>query len=425
MDTTLRSIPAVEIRRAMAWLMVAIALLVWPAFGNPTAYLVLVLALIATPFTASGRGIAWLLTQSWIRLWLISFVMIAVAFTLNAQDAADYGHILDFIVLPLAIPIALLALLLGPKFNALRLAQFCLASAIVAGIVALYVTFVLHAYRASGYELSPIQFADLAVIVGFMALGGFFVGDGKRNWYLLAGPLFGVMAAMLAGTRGALLVAAVLGAVFIVFFVLRHRSSTRKKFMMLGALVAIAAAVLAIGDVTGSTRFFDALTVLGNLASGKEVDSSSAYRLEMLASGWRAFLDAPIYGHGWAKQLASALPYMSEMGREGYELEKWGYIHNEALSFAVGGGGLGLIAYMIWMIAPFIGLRSVPNDTQADARAYFVFTLVGGLVVAGLTEVLFMSELSKTLMIVLVSVILLACRDASPIAKPSASMRAA
>lgn len=411
MDDVMRLAPGALLRRSLAWIVVAVSILVWPALGNPTVYPVLVLFLLALFLGVERADLSWVVRQRWIQLFLVAFGLIAVAFSLNATVPEDYGHILDFLVLPLSIPITLLVMQLGPRFDTVRLAQLCLASAAIALAVAVYGSVVLQEGRASGYELSPIQFADLAVIMGFMALGGFFVGGASRHWYLLAGPFLGLGAAILAGTRGALLVALALCVVFVVCYVIFHPAKRKTKFRILALLAAAVIVSLAWGYFAASSRFLDAITVATKLLQGSEIDSSSAYRLEMYSSGLRAFLDSPIFGHGWTKQLESALPYMSPMGQEGYRVEKWGYIHNEALSFAVGAGLLGLLAYIVWMIAPFVGLAGIAPDTQSSARIYFISILVIGLLVAGLTEVLFMSELSKTLLVILVSVILVACRD--------------
>jgi len=411
MNEVARSTRGEVLRRSLAWLVVAATLLVWPILGNPSTYPVLVLVLFSPLAGVRLDDLSWVLGQTWIRLLLVAFVLIAVAFALNAKTVHDYAYILDFVILPLSVPISLLAMHLGPRFDALRLSQLCLVSAAIALLIGLYGIYILHDVRVGGFELSPIHFADLAVIMGFMALGGFFVPAGRRHWYLLIGPAFGLGAAMFAGTRGALLVMVALGVSFVVFYLLWYQATKAVKLRMIGLLAVLAALALLLGSLVAGDRFFDAINVVANILSGREIDSSSAYRMEMYSSGLRAFWDAPLFGHGWTHQLASALPYMSDMGRAGYELEKWGYIHNEALSFAVGGGAVGLLAYVVWMVAPFVGLRSIPVDHQATARAYLVTTLVLGLAIAGLTEVLFMSELAKTLMVVLTCVVLVSCRD--------------
>ena len=411
MNDVTRLAPGAAFRRSLAWLVVCVALLAWPVLGNPSTYPVLVLVLLSPLAGVRFDDLSWVLRQTWIRLFLVAFFLIAIAFALNARTGHDYAYILDFLILPLSVPIALLAMHLGSRFDALRLAQLCLASGAIALLIGLYGIFILHEGRAGGFELSPIHFADLAVIMGFMALGGLFVPAGRHHWYLLIGPALGLGAAMFAGTRGALLVTAALGVSFVVFYLLRYQATKAVKLRMIGSLAVLAVLALLLGSLLAGDRFFDAINVVANLLGGREIDSSSAYRMEMYSSGLRAFWDAPLFGHGWTHQLASALPYMSDTGRAGYELEKWGYIHNEALSFAVGGGAVGLLAYILWMVAPFVGLRSIPVDQQATARAYLVTTLVLGLAIAGLTEVLFMSELAKTLMVVLTCVILVACRD--------------
>ena len=129
----------------------------------------------------------------------------------------------------------------------------------------------------------------------------------------------------------------------------------------------------------------------------KVTETSSSYRTQMYAGGLRAFWDAPLLGHGWKNQVTSALPYMSEEARAGYAVEGWSYIHNEPLGFALSAGVLGIVAYVCIMVAPLMAWRLRRFDA-GTIRLYLALVLVVGFFVAGMTDVLFMTELPKTIL---------------------------
>lgn len=399
------------VRSAVArWLalasLVAVAI-AWAPLGNTAAYAAILLALAAAVMGWQRKVFEFVIQQRWLWMFILAFVLMALAFLLNA-DPDDFIYIGDFLFFPFGIVFALAFFSLRRRVGVEWLAWLLLLGAILSVAVGISDVYVQGQSRAHGFSNSPIHFANIAVIVGFMALGGVFVSARRRTILLYAGPIFGIAAATLAGTRGAYFVAATLTAVFAIFVIARRPEKLSVKLTGLAILVIVLVLAMLIGHSAGFTRPFETLAVLQDIFAGRQPsDTSTAYRLAMYQSGIRAFLDAPLFGHGWHSQVTAALPYMDSFALEGYAAEQWSYIHNELLGFALSGGILGIAAFFSIMLAPLIGLHRVAADSQAVGRAYLVTIMLVGVFAGGLTDVLFMTELTKIFYVAMTAAILI------------------
>ena len=403
---TWRRVPA----QIAAFGMVASLTVLWAPLGNSAAYLALICAGI-------GAALGWrnpvahaLIQQRWMQLFFVGFALLALAFLFN-RDPGDAIYIFDFLLVPLGFVFAMALATLRGRLGTIGLSWWCWFGALAAAATGCLQVFALNSGRAAGWGNSPIHFADFAVIFGFMALGATFLVEGRWKWLLLTGPVLGLLAAAMADSRGAFLVAVGLAAIYALMQIRFSRGHVLLKLAVATGPVVVPLVAVWLANLAGFTRPFQTTMVFADMVSGNRVaDSSSAYRLEMYRGGLRAFLDAPIFGYGWHSQIAAAFPYMNDFARIGSEAEKWGYLHNDALGFAVSGGLFALIGYLLWIIAPVVGLGSVQRDAHGLARSYLAIVLAAGLFMSGVTDVLFMSELAKVLLVGLTSAILILCR---------------
>ena len=373
----------------------ALALL-WPVLGNTAAYLALVLLLAGALIGWRNEDIRALSQRKWVRAYWLGFGLLTLAFLVQG-DVPGMAAIGDFLIFALA-PLYALALAPARKWLTLsRLSWLCALSAAVAAAVGLWGMW-QGQERVTALSLSPIHFADFAVILGFMALAGT-LGRRELGWPLLwAGPLLAVVATVAASTRGALLTALILAAIY---GIMAMRGMTgRARWMLPLGLIGAVLLVFGAAHALGFTRPLEALDPIIALLQGKlPSDTSALFRVEMYHGGLGAFLDRPLFGHGWHDQLAASLPYMSDVGRDGYALEGWGYIHNDAMSFAVGAGLLGVLAYVLFLLAPVFAQSETGGHADGDARLYLVLALVVGLFASGMTDALFMVEIPKLLLV--------------------------
>ena len=371
----------------------------WPLLGNAAAYATLFLALSSTLIGWRASDWSPIPTSHWQWALGVGFAFLAAAFLLQ-PGRPSIPAIGDFAVFALAPLITRpLVRLARTRMTLAWLVAFCLLGAAIAAYVGLYGVS-QGRQRASAPDLSPIHFADIAMIMGFMSLALTLQGRSSWRWLALAGPIFGLVASVAAGTRAAVLVGCALALVYGIFWM--RSSPMRVGFKILIPFIMAGIVILAfyLASLAGYNRAFDALRAMwGTLSGDLSGDSSTAYRIEMFRAGWLAFLDSPVVGHGWHNQLSAAMPYLSEMAQRGYERQAWGYIHNDALSLAVAAGIPGLLAYCLFLLAPILAVMRRSSDEGRVTRIYLALTFSLGLFISGLTDVLFMVELPKFLLI--------------------------
>lgn len=408
LDTPLRGWRRIPAQVAAFGALVSTTIL-WAPLGNVAAYFVLVLALISAVFGWNNDVARSLIKQRWLQMFAAGFVLMALALLFNT-DPNDNIFIWDFLPVPLAFVFAMSFHTLRRKVNAEGFAWLCLIGAAAAAVVGSYEVFLLGETRATGLTNSPIHFADYAVIFGFMALGATFLEGVRFKWIFFAGPVLGLYAATMGETRWAFFVAIALAGLFGLFLFRSWRARTSTKVAVIAALIILPLIAVMAGNFAGFTRPYQTILVIRDIVSGHQIaDMSAAYRVEMYSAGIRAFLNAPIFGHSWDEQIAAAMPYLSDLGKKGYAAEAWAYLHNDLLGFAVAGGVIGIAAYVLWLTAPLVGARqSFPGPTR-QVQVYFAATFALGLFLSGSTDVLFMSELSKTLLASLTAAIVMLC----------------
>lgn len=385
------------------------------ALGSYAAYVAMIAALLGLIVAFNPAVMQQLLRENWLQMWLLAFALIAIAFAVTAASTKDALYAFDFTQLLLALPVAMIFTKMA-RTNAIQLiSQLSLLGTAFTLAVALYAAYVLDMSRVSGLENSTIHFAYFALILGFLSLARFFQSDTPTPWIYLLGPIMGFWAALITGTRGAVLVLGAVSLILMIFFIKTIKIDWRLKLLLVLGAFAAAALTIYGAYMVGLGRAFVSLVGVAQAMQGDQIaDASTAYRIEHLIGGWQAFADAPWFGHGWVNQLASALPYMSEFSQAGYAKENWAYLHNEALSLAVSAGALGIAAYVLIFAAPLVGILRSPRDSQFVARSYGILIVTGGMVAGGLSEVLFKYEMPKTFFVTIIVALLVFCRDRQP-----------
>lgn len=391
-----------DVRMRLAAAAAAAALLsgfvLWTLVGHAAAYLTLIFCLVSLVLQARPRAVASLAKARWSLAFILAFALIALAFALQ-RDASGLSSIPDFLIFALAPLIAAgLAPLAGRVLTVVRLSQLALFGAALAAAVGVSGMLAGH-NRPTAPGVSPIHFADLAMILGFLSLAGTFADKGRRRWLYALGPGFALVATIAAETRGALFVALGLALLYGVITMLDSRLPRAVKLLLPPALALLVMAGFVLAYGLGFTRPLEAFQPVIALLRGElPADTSALYRVEMYRSGLMAFADAPLFGHGWHRQIAASMPYLSEVGRQGYALEGWGYIHNDALSLAVAAGLCGLLAYGLMLAAPLLAYAGARAQDDR-ARLYGALCLSLGLLISGATDVLLMVEMPKMLLV--------------------------
>jgi O-antigen ligase len=390
--------------------------------GRLTTYFVLLFAIFAL---ISPSVIAAFHTRSRNpidMMFVTAAALPALAFLFTSEDANDLLFAFNFLPLVLAVPFRWQLEKHAQVDSALLIGRLSLVGATIATIVAAVQVGVLGYERAGQPLMSTFHFADTAMLLGFTALVGLFAPGKHRRWVYLLGPVFGVLVALLSGTRGALIAAPVLGFVALAFALAlapaRHRGVT---LIVAGAVVVLSAILLFIAAQAGLTRAIDGFSVTHEVMAGGAVDQSTQERLTMLWGGYQAFLHAPLFGYGWLDMVPAILPYVS--GDEVERMLTFRQLHNGLLSFAVGAGIPGIISFLILSVAPVIAALRTPRDELFVSRLYLAVTLCVAYAVFQLTIIMIGFEFHTVQYAFMTMVILGFVRVPERVAAPVQSAR--
>lgn len=320
-------------------------------------------------------------------MFVIAAALPALAFLFTSEEANDLLFAFNFLPLLLAVPLRWQLEKYAQVDSALLIGRLSLAGAGIAVIVGAVQVGMFGLERAGQPLMSTFHFADTAMLLGFTALVGLFAPGKRRHWIYLLGPVFGVLVALLSGTRGALIAAPVLGFVALAFALAqapaRHRGVT---LIVAVAVAALSAILLFVAAKAGLTRALDGFSVTQDVIAGGAVDQSTQERLTMLWGGWQAFLHAPLFGYGWLDMVPAILPYIPSDQIE--RMLTFRQLHNGLLSFAVGAGIPGIISFLILSVAPVIAVFRTPRDALFASRLYLAVTLCVAYAVFQLTIIM-------------------------------------
>lgn len=387
--------------------------------GLAASYLIALVALAAFVVLLLVREVDWrpdLMT--WVMLGAFAALLVSAAAT--ARTPGDVRFALNFAALPLYWPLSVLLRRAARPGNAVRLADFALAGVVAALAVCVIEVVFFGATRAGRFLTDPIRLANTAVILAFLALvGGLAIGSAARpvpaaapnvprRWLYLVGPLLALAVVFLTATRIAMVAFPILAVAAILML-------TRRRLVGLGIAVAAIAllAAVALLNVFGSERLDMLFETVGDVMSGRAPLNDEAVRIRfaLYDAGWLAFQQSPIFGHGWGRMMIAAGEHLL---REDRALVRYPHLHNEALTFAVFAGTVGLAAYVALMAAPVVMALRSPRDGQRPVRIAGTTILVLAYALMGLTDTMLAFELHTALFVAWNALLLSYCRDAPP-----------
>ena len=161
-----------------------------------------------------------------------------------------------------------------------------------------------------------------------------------------------------------------------------------------------------------ATTLFSAI---GDVLNGGDistiVDVTTRYRLDLYWAGYQAFLQSPIVGHGWARLMTAAFPFLPADRSPYLYLPQ---LHNDVVNFAVAAGVVGVAVYLLLLAAPLVGVLRSPRDGQFNLRLYGVVVLVTAYIFDGLTDLMLGFEFHTAIYACLAAILIGYCRDERP-----------
>ncbi|WP_157959711.1 O-antigen ligase family protein [Devosia submarina] len=360
-----------------------------------------------TTLVMMGIGLVLLAVQSrprqvladWgVRLTLLAGALLFVALVATASSAMHLAAIL--ILAPLWFFAGHSALLtqLGERLRPAVVGGFAIAGAGAGAAIAAADVLIFGLARGGGSVNNPIHFADLTLMLGFVGLVGI-TEKPKLSLFFMLGPVFALVAIWFSGSRGPFLAFGpmlVVGGGMLALLLL----PTRRALLLLaagGVVLGILSFALISSGAAG--RLGD-IAQIGTLLTGTTADASANERLHMLQSALQAFWASPIFGHGILDYTDVAQSYAPP----DMNYRSWGHLHNDVADFAVIAGTLGLLSYVLLVLAPFAsGLAN--KGRWRNATIYLGTVTPLGYFAMGLTNAMFGVLAQTTLYAVILSLI--------------------
>ncbi|HQZ11903.1 MAG TPA: O-antigen ligase family protein [Devosia sp.] len=388
------------IATTLGWFLVLMLLPLSAAIGSGASIVAMLAALLFAPFVLNREAASAIWQQPAMVIFIAAPLVLAAAFAVTAQAPADVRYAANFLSLPLAAIVYLVARRVNLPNVTMTLAILCLAGALVAAIISVYDVFVLHKVRFIGHYMGPNVLARLALLMGFIGMIGIFVTRSRWRYMLYLGPFAALLTIYLSGTRGALVIFPALAAIYGVFLV-----TDRTERNPVHALLCAAVLAFALFTLT-SDRMASIGWIAGNLAAGADSgDNATSVRLAFLSGAWELFQGAPLLGFGWANFARVAIPVV------GVELigspDNWIFqFHNDLANFAVAAGIVGIALLAALVLAPLLGVWRMPRDGAFRLRLYCCLTLSAWVGISGLTDLTLGYDLPTTLYAFLTAIVL-------------------
>lgn len=411
---------------------VLVATFVTTCWAEPVGVYLALTAAIASLAVVDLKATRSALADGGVRCVLAAFVIFSFAFVLGAKKPDDGMAFVDFLALPAIVPAYGLLLGRASSRNVISVAFLATVGCGVAFGVGFRDVELLRLPRASG-GTSPIFFSDMAVLLGYFALLGMLVWKSPWRWVFGIGNALAVGAAVYGGTRGAI-VAEISTLSVIVAFILVWWD---RRWII---KVTTAVGIVVIATVF-SFNLFDLSRTASILVTANEVvetaigakghegqtegtdatqqaisDASTNIRLKFWAAGLQAFLQSPIYGHSWWNRFEAAIPFMPADVEGAISHDKTAHLHNDLINFAAAGGLMGVIAYLLLMVAPAVSVWFSPRGEHWPIRLLAAVGLSVAYLAMGLTDAMFVFEIPKSMYILCSAVVMAFFRDAPPAA---------
>jgi O-antigen ligase len=338
--------------------------------------------------------------QWWMLLLALALLTLTLPFVYRGStDLVPILALAPFLVVPGV------AFLLAQNQSLLRtfaLPLLCLFGAIAAALLGLSEYIATSGARVEVGN-NPIHYGGIAVLLGFMALTGICVGRSPWRMLFFLGPIAGMLAAILSGSRGPLLAGMAMAVSSMPMLIFWYR----RDWALMLAIVIMVLGVPALALTFGSSM--RALSVFGEMTQALGVGSASptpdVYRTAMYQSALQQFLASPIFGHGFGQIMETVRAAHPELP----ELATLEHMHSDLADFAALGGLLGVVAYGLIIAAPLTNLRfgkAKPTDRVVALGSALLAT---GYLFLGLTNAMF-GVLPQTVLFALMLGYLIALR---------------
>jgi len=371
--------------RQFLWIALALTAVLPAVLGSITPFLLLIIS-IAYFLVAAFRGQRPFFHAdaiSWTFAAVIALQLVLAALSARQIGDVAFGlNMLPLLLYPFSVPIILRARINNP------LALFALVAllgAIGAFLVGFTARFLLGFDRGGFGHVNANDLSGLALLFGFLALAGAVGLSGRFRIICFFGPVFALLTILVTGSRGAL-IAYFAMTIVAAWFLLPVR---RRLGVTIAAIGVLGLGLFLLADIFQIDRLVSLFRIASAIVSGQPVlDVASSQRLIMYAGGWQAFLQSPLYGHGWANIMNAVSPFIPLDVANRKAIVGLPQLHNDVINFAVTGGVLGIASYFALLGAPLVAIKKLASERLSKPRNLAVALLVTCYATRGLSDLM-------------------------------------
>ncbi len=311
------------------------------------------------------------------------------------------------------LAVSALALVLAFKPDRRTLWWGVAGGAVLGAMLVGYQRFGLGHDRPNGLT-NAIVTGDILLCFGLVALAAALDWCGRANsWWAAVGAVAGFAGSLMTGTRGgwiALLLSAIL-------LVLYGRVAMSARVRLLAALsFALVAAAFAVPQSGMHERVRQGVHDVNTYFAGGSAYSNVGIRLELWRAAGLLIAERPLLGTSLAVAKGEMVQHVAT-GRLDAVVLPAEHFHNDVLHVLVVGGSVGLLAWLMTLLAPLLFFARQLRAPHTASRGQFATALAGMLVVVGyfsfgLTEVIFWSVKASLLYTLLVFILMGLCLNA-------------
>lgn len=395
--------------RVLGWVLLLFLIPLAAILGSVSSGIAMGAALLFAFFVVRPGAWEELRREPATLIFLGAFVVLAFVFAITADEPRDGIYALNFIALPLAAAVFLVARPVEDARQAIMtIAILGLAGTLVGLLNVVNEIVLLYSPRMPARFMGPNTLSRLVLIFAFMGVAGMFVTTSRFRYLFLIGPIAAAVVTHFTGTRGmvpAIPILSVLAAVMLYL-------TTREKLAPI--LLALIGVVM-----TGALLLFSArlATLIGTIpddpGGAGYAAASVNQRWEMLVGAYQLFLQSPLIGHGWANFAPKAYPIIGNLVWGGPS-DPFFQFHADAANFAVSGGVVGLACLAALLLAPLVGVLASPRDGLFRLRLYCCLLLSAWAAGSGLTDMTLGYDLPTVIYAFLTAIVLGAFRERAP-----------
>ena len=343
---------------------------------------VLIILVLAGMFSATGFHKQVMVWEKRVFLVFVLFFVLALVSMLNTENVTMGYERLEKL---LQLPLAYFAYLYLRK-SGLDLFPVFVSGLILAAFV-LFCTAIIEVFvqghpRADGVSYA-IFFGDLAVLVSFLILAWVVLSaevKGLPLYFGMLASLLGLVAALLSGTKGALIY--IPAGIVVISFFLRHRFSWYRVSRLVIVLLAfmLAAWLLDISGYGPTARIKSDVAAVTNVEQSSGSTRTRVVLWEIAYSAWR---ESPLLGTGLGDFRQEVLSYFEQLNKKPI---RYNQAHSNIMNVMATMGTVGLIGFLLLSFVPWIAVAGEKVVDDLLVLKAIVAIVVSAFFVFGLTE---------------------------------------